>query len=82
MFGLNHNGFTIQTIVGNFVEPKVLGSKLNLSPLVVIIALVFWGALWGVAGMVLCVPITVILMIVFRQFDSTKNVAILLSGGK
>ncbi len=72
----------IQLVIGNFVEPKILGTKLNLSPLVVIISLSFWGALWGVAGMFLCVPITVMLMIVFGQFKETKNIAILLSGGR
>lgn len=72
----------IQLIIGNFVEPKILGTRLNLSPLVVILALTFWGSLWGIAGMFLCVPITVIMMIIFSQFDSTRNIAILLSGGK
>jgi AI-2 transport protein TqsA len=72
----------IQVIIGNFVEPKVLGSRLNLSPLVTIMALTFWGSLWGIAGMFLCIPITVILMIIFHQFDTTRNIAILLSGGK
>ncbi|MBI3135393.1 MAG: AI-2E family transporter [Bacteroidetes bacterium] len=72
----------IELVIGNFVEPKVLGTKLNLSPLVVILSLTFWGALWGVAGMFLCVPITVILMIILSQFEKTRNIAILLSGGK
>lgn len=72
----------IQLVIGNFVEPKILGTKLNLSPLVVIISLSFWGALWGVAGMFLCVPITVMLMIVFAQIKETRNIAILLSGGR
>jgi AI-2 transport protein TqsA len=72
----------IQLLVGNILETKVLGNKLNLSPLVVILALTFWGSLWGIAGMFLCVPITVIMMIVFDQFEGTKKIAILLSGGK
>lgn len=72
----------VMLIIGNFVEPKVLGDRLNLSPLSVIVALSFWGALWGVAGMFLCVPITVILMIIFAQFPTTRPVAVLLSGGK
>jgi predicted PurR-regulated permease PerM len=72
----------IQLVVGNILEPKVLGTKLNLSPLVVVLSLTFWGSLWGIAGMFLCVPITVIMMIVFDQFEGTKKIAILLSGGK
>lgn len=73
---------TIQLVIGNFIEPKVLGKRLNLSPLVVILSLSFWGALWGIAGMFLCVPITVIFMIIFSQFPQTRRIAILLSGGK
>ncbi|MDX1349515.1 MAG: AI-2E family transporter [Putridiphycobacter sp.] len=69
----------IQVIVGNFIEPKVMGNTLNLSPLVVIISLSFWGAIWGITGMVLSVPITVILVILFAQFKATKPIAILLS---
>jgi len=70
---------TIQLIVGNFIEPRLMGSSLNISSLVVILSLSLWGTLWGVPGMVLCVPMTVIMMIIFAQFDSTRPVAILLS---
>jgi predicted PurR-regulated permease PerM len=71
----------IQVVIGNFLEPKLVGKSLNLSPLVVILALAFWGSLWGVAGMFLCVPITVTLMIVLNQFPNTKGIAALLSAG-
>ena len=70
---------SIQLVVGNFVEPKVMGNSLNLSSLVVILALSLWGALWGIVGMVLSVPITVIMLILFSEFPSTKKIAILLS---
>lgn len=69
----------VQTIVGNFVEPKVMGSSLNISSLVVIIALAFWGYIWGITGMILSVPITVILIILCAQFESTRAIAVLLS---
>lgn len=69
----------IQVVVGNIVEPRVMGNSLNVSSLVVILALSFWGAIWGITGMVLSVPITVILIILFGQFESTKKIAILLS---
>jgi predicted PurR-regulated permease PerM len=69
----------IQILVGNYVEPKVMGKSLNLSPLVVIIALSFWGAIWGILGMILSVPIVSVLVIICAQFDSTRTVAILLS---
>ncbi|MCH3881368.1 MULTISPECIES: AI-2E family transporter [Tenacibaculum] len=69
----------IQVIVGNVIEPKLFGKSLNLSPLVTILALAIWGQIWGITGMILSVPITVIMMIIFAQFDKTKSVSIMLS---
>ncbi|MFT6338165.1 MAG: AI-2 transport protein TqsA [Saprospiraceae bacterium] len=69
----------IQLIVGNVIEPKLMGSSMNISPLVTIIALSVWGALWGVVGMIISVPVTVIMIIAFSKFQKTKNIAILLS---
>ena len=69
----------IQIIVGNVLEPKLMGNKLNLSPLVVMIGLIFWGFIWGVMGMLLSVPIMASLMIIFSQFPNTKRLAIFLS---
>lgn len=69
----------VQFIVGNFLEPKLLGKSLNVSPLVILLALSFWGTIWGILGMFLSVPITVMMMIVFAHFDATRGIAILLS---
>lgn len=69
----------LQVIVGNVLEPKMMGGSLNISPFVVIVGLTIFGAIWGIIGMVLSVPIIIMLIIIFAQFDSTKNVAILLS---
>ena len=69
----------IQVGVGNVLEPRLMGSSLNLSPVAIVVALAVWGGLWGFAGMFLCVPITVILMIVCAQFESTRPLAVLLS---
>ncbi len=69
----------VQFLVGNVVEPRLMGNSLNLSPLVVLLSLVLWGSVWGIAGMFLSVPITVISMIVLANFDSTRPIAILLS---
>jgi len=69
----------IQLIVGNYVEPKVMGKSLNLSPLVVVVALSFWGYVWDLLGMFLSVPITSIMLIVLAQFPATRNIAILLT---
>ncbi|MDG1004910.1 MAG: AI-2E family transporter [Emcibacteraceae bacterium] len=70
---------TIQVLMGNILEPKLMGNSLNLSPLVVMLSLALWGSIWGIAGMFLSVPFTVILMIIFSEFPKTKPIAILLS---
>jgi len=69
----------IQLIVGNIIEPKIMGNSLNVSSLVVILSLSFWGMIWGITGMVLSVPITVIMIIFFAQFPTTRSLAIILS---
>lgn len=69
----------VQFIVGSIIEPKFLGRSLNLSTLVIVFSLALWGSIWGVLGMVLAVPITVMMMIVFAHFESTRSIAILLS---
>ncbi|MEJ6588311.1 MAG: AI-2E family transporter [Crocinitomicaceae bacterium] len=70
---------TLQVIVGNLLEPKLMGNTLNISSFVAIFALSFWGTLWGITGMLLSVPITVIMVIIFSHFSSTRPVAIMLS---
>jgi len=70
---------SIQFVVGNVVEPKLLGRGLNLSPLVVLFSLVFWGWLWGIPGMLLSVPLTAAIRIGMEQIDATKTVAVLIS---
>lgn len=70
---------TAQFIVGNLIEPRFLSHTLNLSPLIILISLALWGAIWGVLGMFLSVPITVMLMIIFAHFEKTRPIAILLS---
>lgn len=69
----------IQILMGNIIEPKFMGNKLNLSPLVIIIALGFWWTIWWVVGMLLSVPIMVIINIILSKFPSTRSIAILLS---
>ena len=70
----------VQVIVGNFLEPKLMGSTLNVSLLIVMLSLTLWGSIWGVAGMFLSVPITVIMLIIFAHFEKTRYLAVLLSG--
>lgn len=69
----------LQIIFGNIIEPKLTGKTLNLSPLAILINLVFWGMIWGIAGMFFSVPLLVATFIITAQFDSTRWIAILLS---
>ncbi|WP_319481771.1 AI-2E family transporter [uncultured Draconibacterium sp.] len=69
----------IQLVVGNFIEPRLMGNTLNISPLVVFLTLAIWGVIWGISGMLLSVPITVILIIIMSEFPGTRPFAILLS---
>jgi AI-2 transport protein TqsA len=66
-------------IIGNVIEPRMMGKSLNLSPLVVMVSLVLWSMVWGVPGAFLCVPITVIFMIICMYVPSMRGVAVLLS---
>lgn len=69
----------IQIVVGNILEPKIMGRTLNLSPLGVLVALAFWGIIWGVLGMIVSVPITSILVITASRIPSLRFLAIWLS---
>ncbi|ADZ69703.1 AI-2E family transporter [Polymorphum gilvum] len=71
----------IQFAIGNLIEPRLMGSSLNLSGIVIMLSLALWGAIWGITGMVLCVPITVVIVIVCAQFPASRPIAILLSAG-
>ncbi len=69
----------LQILFGNILEPKFTGKTLNLSTLAILINLVFWGMIWGIAGMFFSVPLLVATFIITAQFDSTRWIAILLS---
>ncbi len=70
---------SIQVIIGNFIDPRIMGNNVNLSPLVIILSLSFWGAVWGVIGMFLSVPLMIIVLIVFSKIPRFKPLAILMS---
>jgi AI-2 transport protein TqsA len=69
----------IGVIVGNVIYPRMQGRSLNMDPVVVLLALAFWGAIWGVAGAFLSTPLTVMVMVILAQFEGTRWVAVLLS---
>ena len=63
---------TVQFTFGNIIEPRLMGNSLSLNTVVVILGLVFWGYLWGVAGMVLSVPMLVLIKVILAQFEEAK----------
>lgn len=69
----------LQFVIGNFLDPFVMGNSLNLSPFAILISLAVWSELWGITGAFLAVPITAILTIVFSEFTGTRPIAVLLS---
>ena len=70
----------INFVVGNVILPRMQGDSLNLDPVVVLLALAFWGALWGLPGMFLSTPLTVMTMVILAQFPGAMRIAILMSG--
>ncbi len=70
----------IQFAIGSVLEPKIMGDSLDLHPIAILIALIFWGMLWGVAGMLLAAPITAVMKILFERLEITQPLARLLSG--
>lgn len=69
----------VQFLIGNFLDPFVMGKSLNLSPFAILVSLAIWSELWGVPGAFLAVPITAVLAIVLSEFSGTRPVAVLLS---
>lgn len=68
-----------QAWVGNVLEPRMIGKKVNMSPFVVLVALSVWSSLWGISGAILAIPLTSIIAIVMSQFAATRPLAILLA---
>lgn len=69
----------IQFVCGSILEPRIMGKGLNISPLIMLLALSVWGAMWGIVGMFLSVPVMVVVMIVCSHFEATRKLAIILS---
>lgn len=69
----------INMVVGNILEPKIMGKGLGLSALVIFLSMTFWGWVFGPAGMILSVPLTMGMQFLFDQYEETKWVAFLLS---
>jgi len=71
---------SIQFIIGNIIQPKLMGESLDLHPIVVLLSLIFFGTIWGIIGMFLAVPITAVVKIFLQRFGYTRAIADLISG--
>jgi predicted PurR-regulated permease PerM len=72
----------IQMTIGNVITPKVVGDRLDLSPVVILLSLLLWGTIWGIPGALLSVPIASIIKIVCENFPSLKPIAVMMGGGE
>jgi AI-2 transport protein TqsA len=70
----------IQLISGNLVEPKIMGNSSDLHPVTILLALMFWGMMWGIIGMFLATPITAAVKIVLERIEQTRPLANLMAG--
>ena len=70
----------VQVTIGNVIEPKLMGDSMDLHPITILLALMFWGLIWGMVGMLLATPITAVLKVVLERFETTRPVAALLAG--
>ena len=69
----------IEQVMGNYADPKLQGRELALSPLVILVALMVWSWIWGIAGMLVAVPMTLVVMIVFARIPALQPIALFLS---
>ncbi|MBU1433250.1 AI-2E family transporter, partial [Myxococcota bacterium] len=70
----------VQLTIGNVIEPKLQGDSLELHPITILLALIFWGMLWGIPGMFLAMPVTAVLRVFLDQLDLTRPAARLMAG--
>lgn len=73
---------SIQTVLGNIIDPRLQGVQLGLSPFVLLVSLSLWGFIWGIPGMFLAVPLTSMIQILCVNIESLRPIAILLGNGK
>lgn len=71
---------SVQMLIGNVIEPKLMGDELDLHPVTILLGLMIWGALWGIVGMLLATPITAVMKIMFEKMELTRPIANLFAG--
>ncbi|MGM0576942.1 MAG: AI-2E family transporter [Myxococcota bacterium] len=73
---------SVQMVLGNIIEPRLMGRSLSLSPLVVFVSLLFWGWFWGLPGVLLAVPLTAVLKIACEHIPALRTFGLLLGDAK
>lgn len=71
---------SIQFLIGNVIEPKIMGDSLDLHPVVVMLSLIFWGTIWGPIGMLLATPITAVVKLMLEKLEPTQPIARAMAG--
>lgn len=71
-----------QMLIGNVIEPRIMGRSLSLSPLVVLVSLLFWGWFWGLPGVLLAVPLTAVLKIACQHIRALRTFGLLLGDAR
>jgi len=70
----------IQFVVGNLIDPKIVGKSMGLHPVAVLLALIFWGMIWGPVGALLAAPLTAVIGAVLDRSETTRPIAQALAG--
>ncbi len=68
----------VQVVMGNVLQPRLMAFSLNLSPVVVLMSLIFWAWFWGIPGMILAVPLTATIKIIFENIEGLRPLAVLM----
>ena len=69
----------VQILFGAILEPIFMGKSFSINIIAVLVMLMFWGFLWGIPGLIMAIPITVFLKVIFEQFPATKKISDLIS---
>lgn len=77
-FALSATG--VQAVIGGVLEPIFMGKSFSINVITILIALMLWGYIWGIPGLIMSIPITVFLKVLFEQYPSTKIISQLMSG--
>ena len=77
-FALSATG--VQALFGGVLEPIFMGKSFSINVITILIALMLWGFVWGVPGLIMSIPITVFLKVLFEQYKNTRMIAQLMSG--